>query len=64
MFINNLSVSITESNFEEIYIALRKSENRIYTDEQVSKLPFIGPEHIHYDEWQARKLREAWADVH
>jgi ubiquinone/menaquinone biosynthesis C-methylase UbiE len=55
MFTNSLSISIPESNFEEVYIASRKSENRVYTDEQVSQLPFIGPKHIHYDEWQARK---------
>ena len=46
---------MSESNFEEIYIASRQSENRIYTDEQVAQLPFISPHHIHYDEWQARK---------
>jgi ubiquinone/menaquinone biosynthesis C-methylase UbiE len=55
MFINNLSISLSESNFEEIYIASRQSENRVYSDEQVAQLPFINPHHIHYDEWQARK---------
>lgn len=55
MFISNLSISMSESNFEEIYIASRQSESRVYTDEQVAHLPFIGPDHIHYDEWQARK---------
>ena len=55
MFINNLSISISESNFEEIYIASRQSENRVYTDEEVVQLPFIDPNHIHHDEWQARK---------
>lgn len=46
---------IPERNFEEIYIAARKSENRIYTDEQVSRLPSIDPKHLHYNEWQARR---------
>jgi 2-polyprenyl-3-methyl-5-hydroxy-6-metoxy-1,4-benzoquinol methylase len=55
MFINNLSISRSESNFEEIYIASRQSESRIYTDEQVAQLPSINLNHIHYDEWQARK---------
>jgi ubiquinone/menaquinone biosynthesis C-methylase UbiE len=54
MFINNLSISISESNFEEIYIASRQSESRVYTDEQVAQLPYIDPHHIHHDEWQAR----------
>src|ERR1700688_525276 len=55
MFINNLSISISESNFEEIYIASRQSESRVYSDEQVAQLPFVEPSHIHYDEWQSRK---------
>jgi ubiquinone/menaquinone biosynthesis C-methylase UbiE len=55
MFINNLSISISESNFEEIYIASRQSESRVYSDEQVAQLPFVDLNHIHSDEWQSRK---------
>jgi ubiquinone/menaquinone biosynthesis C-methylase UbiE len=55
MFTNQISISLPGSNFEEIYMASRQSENRVYSDEQVAKLPNIGTTHIHYDEWQARK---------
>jgi SAM-dependent methyltransferase len=42
-------------NFEPLYTALRKKEQRIYTDEQVKLLPKIDPRHTHAREW---KLRE------
>ncbi|HYF31115.1 MAG TPA: class I SAM-dependent methyltransferase [Chitinophagaceae bacterium] len=47
----------TERNnrFEEQYLALRKKENRLYSDEQVRQLPSIDPRHPHYQEWLARK---------
>lgn len=38
-----------------MYIASRKKENRIYTDEQVLQLPDIEPSHIYYSEWEIRK---------
>ncbi|HEY4935105.1 MAG TPA: class I SAM-dependent methyltransferase, partial [Puia sp.] len=59
MFTNQLGVSFSGSDFENIYMASRKKENRVYSDEQVEHLPFIGPTHIHYDEWQARKKSSA-----
>ena len=46
---------IATSNFEEQYVALRKSEQRLYTDEQVQRLPDIEALHPHYREWQLRK---------
>ncbi len=55
MFINQSGVILPPVNFEEVYIASREIENRIYTDEQVARLPFIAPTHIHYHEWEARK---------
>jgi|HubBroStandDraft_3_1064219.scaffolds.fasta_scaffold98866_1 ubiquinone/menaquinone biosynthesis C-methylase UbiE len=55
MLTNKLSISLPGSDFEEIYLASRQSESRVYSDEQVLQLPFIGPAHIHYDEWQARR---------
>ena len=42
------------SQFETEYIALRKKENRLYTDEQVKWLPEIEETHPHYKEWQVR----------
>jgi ubiquinone/menaquinone biosynthesis C-methylase UbiE len=47
--------SLLWENFETMYIATRKKENRVYADEQVSLLPVIDPSHIHYSEWQSRK---------
>ncbi|HEY1871630.1 MAG TPA: methyltransferase domain-containing protein, partial [Chitinophagaceae bacterium] len=42
------------SQFETGYIALRKKENRLYSDEQVKWLPEIEETHPHYKEWQMR----------
>lgn len=43
------------TKFEERYIALRKKENRLYTDEEVAQLPEISVQHPHYKEWMVRK---------
>lgn len=44
-----------QTSFENIYIATRSKENRVYPDEIVAKLPHIAPEHPHYKEWHLRK---------
>ena len=44
-----------EDSFEQQYIALRSKEQRIYTDQEVARLPEIGPSHVHYKEWVIRK---------
>jgi ubiquinone/menaquinone biosynthesis C-methylase UbiE len=41
-------------DFENLYIATREKEHRVYTDEQVAFLPSIEIDHIHYHEWQVR----------
>lgn len=41
--------------FEEFYLASRKIEKRIYTDDEVGKLPDVPASHIHASEWQIRK---------
>lgn len=41
--------------FEESYIALRKKEGTLYTDEEVQLLPLISKDHLHYKEWQVRR---------
>ena len=41
--------------FGEQYIALRKKEQRLYSDEEVRQLPAISPMHPHYKEWVARE---------
>jgi len=38
-----------------MYLAVRKQEQRVYTDEQVMQLPEIDRSHLHYHEWQVRK---------
>jgi ubiquinone/menaquinone biosynthesis C-methylase UbiE len=40
--------------FEKKYITTRSLENRIYTDEELAKLPEIAEDHTHFREWQAR----------
>lgn len=40
-------------DFEDLYIAVRQQEKRIYTDEQLQLLPDI--DHVYYDEWKIRK---------
>lgn len=40
-------------DFEDLYIAVRQQEKRLYTDEQLQLLPDI--DHIYYDEWKIRK---------
>lgn len=41
--------------FEKKYITTRSLENRLYSDEEVIKLPQIAPTHTHYKEWQCRR---------
>jgi SAM-dependent methyltransferase len=40
-------------DFEDLYIAVRQQEKRVYTDEQLQLLPDI--DHLYYDEWKIRK---------
>src|SRR5580700_8334304 len=41
--------------FERNYHELRLSEKRIYTDNQIAKLPEIEASHVHHVEWNFRK---------
>ena len=41
--------------FEKIYLDARQKENRIYSDEQVARLPYVERSHIHFKEWSVRK---------
>ena len=45
----------TRGGFGEIYIRLRDKENRIYTDEEVRRLPEIEKGHQYAVEWKIRK---------
>jgi ubiquinone/menaquinone biosynthesis C-methylase UbiE len=44
-----------KTDFEDLYLAVRQREKRVYTDEQLRTLPNIDPSHIHADEWKIRK---------
>lgn len=43
------------SSFEQAYLSVRRAEDRIYPDELVRQLPFVPPEHKHYQEWKMRR---------
>ena len=42
-------------DFEQQYLAVRKRENRIYSDSEVSCLPEIFSSHDYSEEWKVRK---------
>jgi ubiquinone/menaquinone biosynthesis C-methylase UbiE len=44
-----------KTDFEDLYLAVRQPEKRVYTDEQLRLLPDIDPLHIHAGEWKIRK---------
>ena len=44
----------------ETYLALRRKENRIYSDEQLLQLPSIESSHPHFREWQCRERSAKW----
>ncbi len=41
--------------FSDLYIEVRKKENRFYSEEEIEKLPNIRKNHPHHEEWQLRK---------
>jgi len=43
------------SHFSQHYFLLRKKEGRVYSDEEVARLPEINKDHKHYQEWLVRK---------
>jgi ubiquinone/menaquinone biosynthesis C-methylase UbiE len=45
----------SRKTFEHLYVVLREKEKRIYTDEEVLRLPFTESTHPHYSEWEFRK---------
>ncbi|HVS93566.1 MAG TPA: class I SAM-dependent methyltransferase [Mucilaginibacter sp.] len=42
-------------DFEDIYIAVRQQERRIYTDEQLLRLPQVDALHVYHKEWKIRE---------
>lgn len=45
----------TISDFSRQYYLLRKTEGRIYSDEEVASLPLINDRHKYFQEWAIRK---------
>jgi ubiquinone/menaquinone biosynthesis C-methylase UbiE len=45
----------SNTDFEAAYIALRRKENRVYSDVEVAQLPDIDVQHQHHKEWMIRK---------
>ena len=43
------------NEFEQVYLSLRKKENRLYSDEIVKQLPDVTPDKTLKHEWQVRK---------
>jgi ubiquinone/menaquinone biosynthesis C-methylase UbiE len=52
--VNNNRIEMT-IDFEQGYSAVRKKENRIYSDSEVSRLPEILSSHDYSKEWKVRK---------
>jgi len=46
---------LTANQFEETYLALRRKEGRIYSDEEVKWLPTVDTSHPYFAEWRIRK---------
>jgi ubiquinone/menaquinone biosynthesis C-methylase UbiE len=46
---------ILKPDFEDLYIAVRQQEKRLYTDEQLLNLPEIDSLHAYCTEWKIRK---------
>lgn len=46
-------------DFETLYLRLRQQEGRVYTDEELRKLPLVDPGHPHYWEWLVRRRSSA-----
>jgi SAM-dependent methyltransferase len=53
--IENISIEKNTDTFEEHYHNVRLSEQRIYTNQQIAKLPDIEADHVHAREWIVRK---------
>jgi ubiquinone/menaquinone biosynthesis C-methylase UbiE len=46
----------TSLDFSDLYFRLRQKEGRIYSDDEVARLPEINISHSNYHEWQLRKI--------
>jgi ubiquinone/menaquinone biosynthesis C-methylase UbiE len=46
---------MNDKTFAGLYLKVREKEKRIYSDEEVSMLPFVKRNHFYYREWEIRK---------
>ncbi len=47
--------SVTDPFFENLYLAVREKEQRVYSNQELLRLPDCDYAHIHYNEWLMRK---------
>jgi len=48
-------MSRNQDEFSELYLAVRRNEERLYTDEEVAALPLVDRHHMHFKEWKSRQ---------
>jgi SAM-dependent methyltransferase len=48
-------IEVIHKRFQDLYISLRNSEKRMYSDEEVLQLPEVHDDHQYRDEWKMRK---------
>lgn len=47
--------SQSKNDFSDLYLKVRRKENRLYSDQEIKRLPDFEKKDVHYDEWQLRK---------
>jgi SAM-dependent methyltransferase len=50
-----LDSTISPTSFEEAYHVIREQEGRIYSNEELARLPKVAKDHPFYSEWKLRK---------
>lgn len=43
-----------KNDFSDLYIKVREKENRLYSEQEIKKLPNLEKNHPHYEEWRLR----------
>lgn len=52
---NVLYLTTANAKFSDVYLAVREKEQRIFTDDEISNLPFTSMHNIHAKEWELRQ---------
>jgi ubiquinone/menaquinone biosynthesis C-methylase UbiE len=47
--------SLSQNEFERLYISLRKKEGRYFTENEIARLPHVAHSHPLFKEWEIRK---------